>query len=351
VDENYLLFADHWPPPAMEAESMTKPGRMEARLSLVVLAVLVMAGVGVYLRQFRINPAVIALRPESQQAALSPVAEQAPLLDAAESGLLPFSPPERFGPDTLYEKIDGRADLYLASGFVSLASQRFAPDGASDKWVELSIYDMGAPENAFSVFSMQRRQDALADDRLPNAYRTENALFMVHGKFYLELIGTDAADSLQQAMGTLARRFVETHGGTIKAQAPAIGLLPPEGLQDGTLTLIAANAFGYEQLDRIYTAEYRIEGAVLTAFVSDRRSADAAASLAAGYRRTLLSYGANDVDTPILVKDAAVLMFFDTYEIVFSRGKYLAGIHEAGDVKAAETLAERLATHLERAVE
>jgi hypothetical protein len=34
--------------------------------------------------------------------------------------------------------------------------------------------------------------------------------------------------------------------------------------------LIAANAFGYEQLDRIYAGEYLIDGYRLTAFVSDR---------------------------------------------------------------------------------
>ena len=36
----------------------------------------------------------------------------------------------------------------------------------------------------------------------------------------------------------------------------------------------------------------------------------------------------------------------DTYEIVFSRGRYLAGIHEAGSLEAAGTLAGRLAADL-----
>ena len=83
--------------------------------------------------------------------------------------------------------------------------------------MEVFIYDMATPENAFSVYSMQRREGAQGDETVPNAYRTENALFMAHEKFYLEIIGTDASEALQQAIGQLARAFCagarRRHGG------------------------------------------------------------------------------------------------------------------------------------------
>jgi hypothetical protein len=41
------------------------------------------------------------------------------------------------------------------------------------------------------------------------------------------------------------------------------------------------------------------------------------------------------------------MQFFDAYEIVFSQGKYLAGVHEAGSLEAASRLAGQLAGHLE----
>lgn len=328
------------------------PGKrdtLETRISLALLAVLVIAGVGVYLRQFTLNPAVLALRPESQQAVLPEKAHPAALLDTTGSGLIPFSPPEHFGTDTLYEKIDGRADLYLSSGFISLSTQRFAPDHTDGRWVEAFVYDMATPENAFSVFSRQRRQDAQADDTGPNAYRTENALFMAHGKFYLELIGTDDSDALHQAMGSLARLFVDAHGGRPAVESPGADRFPADGLQTGTVQLIATDAFGYEQLDRVFTAEYRIDGARLTAFVSDRGSDASASRLADEYRQTLLSYGAAAVDAPPPVDGAAVLQVFDTYEIIFSRGPYLSGVHEAADLRKAGDLAARLAAHLDGA--
>jgi hypothetical protein len=331
----------------MRSVAPQKPGKTEARLSLALMAILVIIAGGVIMRQFRFNPAVSALRPESRQHDLRATVDQAALVDIDGTGLAPFSPPERFGPDTLYEKIDGRADLYLSSGFVSLNTQRFTTDPRTAAWVEVYVYDMATAANAFSVYSMQRRQDARPDDIAPNAYRTKNALFMASGKFYLEIIGTLASPRQQKAVETLARLFVKAHGGKATARTPGAGLFPEAGLKKDSLQLIHANAFGDEKLDRVYTCDYRVGGVRLTAFVSDRRTAEAASALAGGYRKTLLSYGAANVDGPVPVDGAASLQVFDTYEIVFSRGRYLAGIHEAGDLNAAGRLARRLAAHLE----
>jgi hypothetical protein len=327
----------------MRSAAPRKPGKTEARLSLALMAILVIIAGGVIMRQYRLNPAVIALRPQSRQYAPPTAA----LIDTGGTGLVPFSAPERFGPDTLYEKIDGRADLYLSSGFVSLNSQRFTADPASGDWLEMLVYDMASATNAFSVFSMQRREDARPDDIAPNAYHTKNALFMTSGKYYLEIIGTLASPRQQKAEQTLARLFVKTHGGKAEAGAPGTGLFPAEGLKKDSLQLIRANAFGDERLDRVYTCEYLIDGIRLTAFVSDRRTVEAASALAGSYRKALLSYGAASVDGPVPVDGAALLQVFDTYEIIFNRGRYLAGVHEAGDLKAAGRLARRLAAHLE----
>jgi hypothetical protein len=70
--------------------------------------------------------------------------------------------PERYGADTLYEKINGKADLYVSAGFVQLQTWRFA--GAAGPWLELFLYEMSNETAAFSVFSTQRRPDAEALD-------------------------------------------------------------------------------------------------------------------------------------------------------------------------------------------
>ena len=58
-------------------------------------------------------------------------------------GLKPLTAPETFKADTLSDKIDGKAELYLSAGFNRLFSQRFRDEKASDLWIEAFVYDMG----------------------------------------------------------------------------------------------------------------------------------------------------------------------------------------------------------------
>ena len=352
--EIFLLLKKTWPQEfattiavtAMKTAARKKPGKIETRLSLVFMALLLTIGIGVVMRQSQINPAVVALRPEFRQQVLASTSDRPALIDTTGLGIVAYSPPERFIPETLYEKINGRADLYLSSGFVALDTQRFSLDRSSNNWVEVFVYDMGSPENAFSVFSMQRRTGARTDDIVPNAYRTDNALFMTLASSYLELIGTDASQQTHKTIGILARTFVKTHGGVQTVRTPGADLFPLSGAVPGSVQLIQTNAFGFDQLDQVYTCEYQLDGSRLMVFVSQRPDAKDAAALAVDYRQALLSYGATVVDDLDSLGNAVAMKFFDTYEIVFSQGRYLAGVHEADNLEAAKTQAQHLVDHL-----
>ena len=75
------------------------------------------------------------------------------------SGLKAFDQPESYGPDTLWEKINGQAEFYLPAGFKSLESQLYVVADNAEMYIEVNIFDMGSPLNAFSVFSQQQRDD------------------------------------------------------------------------------------------------------------------------------------------------------------------------------------------------
>jgi len=66
---------------------------------------------------------------------------------------VPQDQPSLYKPDTLYQYIDGGADIYLLYEFRSLLHQDFK-SGA----VELTadIYDMGNPEDAFGIYAAER---------------------------------------------------------------------------------------------------------------------------------------------------------------------------------------------------
>ncbi len=109
-------------PPASGKHTVT---RMEQWVGFGVLVVLAAIALGIYTVQFRFNPAVTAR--EVLSASATPTASFS-LADLAPAAIEPFSPPEHFDPETLSDKINGKAERTVAS--------RLAPDppGRTTPW-------------------------------------------------------------------------------------------------------------------------------------------------------------------------------------------------------------------------
>jgi hypothetical protein len=310
----------------------------------MILSVLVATVVGIVLVQFRFNPAVL------QNALFSPSADQKnPTAPPAANksfaplpmGLAPLTTIETFEPYNLSEKIDGKAELYLSAGFIRLDSQRFENKDGSGMWVEAYVYDMGNGQNAFSVFSAQRREDSRPLPIAQHSYSTPNAIFLVHGRYYVELIASEASERMLQPMLMLAQNFIDNTR-TKTAEIDEMKLFPRDYLVTDSISLIASDAFGYGGLDKVYTAEYERDGSYLMAYISYRRTSDEAENLASSYRNFLMSFGGQQIETKLSIQNAEMVEILETYEVIFSCGRFLAGVREADDRGQAEALAIQL---------
>ncbi len=325
--------------------------RQQTLLSVIILSVLTVIGIAIFISQRHFSPAILKrdeLRqtPDPNRPASTPAGFEAfvPL----PQGLSPFTAPEIFESENLSDKIDGKAELYLSSGFVRLVSQRFRDEKAPDVWIEAYVYDMANGRNAFAVFSSQRREDAEALDLTPYAYRTPNAIFLVHGRYYLELIASEATDRVRPRLETLAAAFI--HNTPAEAiQIAEQELFPSEDLVAGSITLISSDAFGYERLNQVYTAEYRLNDESLTAYLSRRQTPDQAEEIAAAYGKFLIAFGGQTIEQQIPLKNAQFIEILDTYEIIFSCGPFLAGVREATTRDQAVKLAIQLFNQIKEA--
>ena len=325
--------------------------RRQTLLSMVILSVLLVIAAGILITQSRFNAGVLqkdAFLPGPNQnkpsAELSPNAYFVPLPE----GIQPLASTEVFDTRTLSDKIDGKAELYLSAGFTRLVSQRFKDKRDADLWMEAYVYDMGNGQNAFSVFSAQRREDAVSLDLTRNAYRTPNAIFLTHGRYYAEIIASKASEKVPQPVKLMAETFIHN----TPAEAVAVdetALFPKKDLVQNSIVLIAADAFGYDGFDKIYSAEYEFSGQRLTAYLSHRKTPAEAGKLAEAYAAFLLTYGGQNIEEQLPIKDARIIKILDTYEIVFSNGSYLAGIREAATVHQAQALAGRLYRRIKEA--
>jgi hypothetical protein len=295
----------------------TKTAPKQTLLSLMILGILVVISVGVYLAQFNTNPAVQQMAPVlkgNDKNQVAPPASSEKSLISAPPGQSPLSPAETFDAATLSDKINGKAELYLSAGFVRLHSQRFKDESDGDVWMEVFVYDMQTPQNPF----------------------------------YVEVVASDISETIMQPMLAFAETFIANH----PIQTQTIGekeLFPEEGLIQTSISLVSADAFGYERFDQIFTATYKLRDSEFMAYYSRRKTPREAQELASSYRDFLIAFGGKTAKSDLAIKTAKMIYILDTYEIVFSHGPYLAGVREAADQQPAQELAMQLFNRIKEA--
>jgi len=317
--------------------------RTESILSVAILLVLGGIAAGLFLEQFHYDVTVVGDAGPAEIRLEESASRQGPsfLEGRLPAGLVALSETETFGRDDLSDKINGKAELYLSAGFVELKCRRFADSSAPGRWMQVFVYDMAAHRNAFGVYGTQRRADAPDADLADFAYKTTNALFFVHGRYYVEIIASEVSEALAGCMMLLGREFVAQ---TKVSREPIaeLELFPTEHMRAGGVLLVVSSAFGMERFDNVFMAEYTIDGAGLSAFVSVRQSPARAAELAAAYYEFLLANGAEELSPSLEIPSLKAAKIFDTFEMIFTRGSILAGVRQAADAETAGKLARML---------
>lgn len=115
-------------------------------------------------------------------------------------------PPSFYKPDTLYQSIDGGADVYLLYDFQVLLHEEFK-SGAAE--LTADIYDMGKPEDGFGIYSAERSPSYNYIPIGAEGYRSKGTLNFFQDRYYVKLAASGAgADSLlDQLARTLATRI------------------------------------------------------------------------------------------------------------------------------------------------
>jgi hypothetical protein len=310
-----------------------RAGTGESAVSYFLLAVLVLIGAGVYRKQFHYNPADFG---ESAISALT-----------APAGYIAAPKTEMFDADTLYSKIDGKADLYLESGFKRLDCRIFKSRNDPNIWAEIFVYDMDTPKNALAVFGVQRRAEGQGIEMADFAYKTPDAVFLAKGKYYVEITGSTVSEPLASAMQQLGKDFVNKVGSKA-GQIEELSRFPKENLVPQSFKLYISSAYGYEAFRDLYAAKYDVNGSQTTAFICKLPDGAAAEKLAADYRKFLLDNGGTVKRAANESLKGTEFEIANEIEIVFAKGVFVAGVHAAEKQNTAEIIALRILESLSK---
>ncbi len=148
-------------------------------------------------------------------------------LPADAAGWKPAGRDAVYTPDTLFEYIDGGAELYISYGVRRVLSRRYANAGLKDATITVDVFDMGAAANAFGLYSHGREKPT--DEVGQGSEYAGGLLFFWKGRYYVSILGFPASADVERAVksigASIASAIRET--GTIPA---IVTSLPPKGL-------------------------------------------------------------------------------------------------------------------------
>jgi hypothetical protein len=127
---------------------------------------------------------------------------------------------------TLYDYMDGGAEVYLAFDFRDVFVRKYGGPGGDE--IVLDIYDMGSPAEAFGMFSCDR-QDPEAGIGQGSEYGPGLLRFW-RGRYFVSITVAGNEDKAETAVLELGRAVAPLLGPD-GAPPPMLGLLPQEGLK------------------------------------------------------------------------------------------------------------------------
>ncbi len=173
---------------------------------------------------------------------------------------------QTFIPKTLFEYINGAADLYSTYDFQELKVAEYANEKKAS--VIVDVYRHKTPTLAFGIYSQERLANANFLDIGAQGYIEQNILNFLTGPYYVKINSFNTGAEDQEILLTFAKRVAENLGE--KGRLPSIlSSFPEEGKKKNSEKFIAKNFLGYSFLHSAFTADYELSGKKFKLFVID----------------------------------------------------------------------------------
>jgi hypothetical protein len=115
---------------------------------------------------------------------------------------------QTFDPKTLYEYINGAADLYLAYDFEELKAAEYQNDRKAN--VTVDVYRHKTPNDAFGIYSQERLPSANYNDIGIQGYSEKEILNFFAGTYYVKITGFKIESD--EVLTSFARKIAENLG-------------------------------------------------------------------------------------------------------------------------------------------
>ena len=241
-----------------------------------------------------------------------------------------FDEVKQFTPENLYEQINGRASFFLAYDMIRMTYVSFVNSDETAKFINLGIYNMGTPTNAFGVFSAERSQGEFPLNLGRAGYRSDANYFIWKGPYYVRIICSEATDEFQRIGMELARKvtdFLPDSG----EQVWGLAALPLPGRIPESVQYFKVDAMGLDFMRNTYTATYRKGNTMVAAFLSQQDSAESARAKVVRYASYAKKYGKGIERLKAGEVELVSCDMGGTYDVVYQKGRLIGGVSYVED--------------------
>jgi hypothetical protein len=187
--------------------------------------------------------------------------------------------PAHYSPDTLFDYIDGGAEVFLAYGFVELLVAELVEDGNPASRATLEIYNMGTLENAFGVFKAEQGGDPYTLPGGSEGRLGQGMLQFYKDKWYVKTFLPPASKyypAVTQQIGTTLEARIK---GTF-SRPTFFKLLPVQDRVADSESYTSKDFLGQPYFARIASAQFSRGGKTYKIFISIEPDKEAAQNLA-----------------------------------------------------------------------
>jgi hypothetical protein len=256
--------------------------------------------------------------------------------------------PQTYTKKTLFERINGEAELFFKYGFQKSVFAIYQNKKNRENQVELDIYDMGNVLQAFGVFSRFRNEDRLGGFGLDSFLDDHSALFY-QGKYFVMLYAPEANQEILRQFSKLISLKISDPSPPPKE----ISYFPKSGLKPGSIQYFPEGLLGHQFLKRgfqgtyVEKAEGKAEDKTLKLFLAIFQNSQMAINALKEFRDDLSKKGKASSGS-IIEFEAKALKGEDPYQgkvMVVQKGFYLLGVvgfekEEDGENRLAEFMRE-----------
>jgi hypothetical protein len=270
--------------------------------------------------------------------------------------------PQTYTKKTLFEHVNGQAELFFKYGFQKSAFAVYQEKKNQKNQIDLDIYDVGNVLQAFGMFSRFRNEDCPAGIGL-DSYLDDHSLLFYQGKYFVMLYAVEPNPTLLKELGGAVSAKISDPSLPPKE----IGYFPKEGLKPGSIQYYTEGLMGHQFLKRGFQGTYiekdqvrvevkaedkaKVEAEdkefyLFVAIFKDSQDAENASKI---YRDDLSKKGKVDSEasTPL---GSNAFRGEDPYRgkiIVVPKGFYLVGIVGFENLKSAENLLQEFVKNIQ----